>query len=121
MWFQLVSGPEMNENLMDVCESRLGKDLERLRIDYTAMDTLSNFTSLAEDVKAGGFKNVAILTSKSHVSGLHILHQIVFLGYEAIMYLILCNSAATGSTSGEYYIIQLWRGANRAGSYSAPW
>ena len=57
----------MNENLLDVCETQFGVNMDRVRIDYAAMDTLSNFTTLADDVKAGNFKSVAILTSKNHV------------------------------------------------------
>lgn len=66
--FVHYSGPEMGENCLDVYGDRLGMDLERLRIDHRAVDTVSNFTTLAQDVKDGGFKHIAILTSKNHVS-----------------------------------------------------
>jgi len=60
-----LSGPALTEDCLEVCESQ-GVDLEYLRVDYRALDTLSNFTSMVPDMKSRGFKQMILVTSQEH-------------------------------------------------------
>mmetsp|Transcript_4771 Transcript_4771/g.6033 ORF Transcript_4771/g.6033 Transcript_4771/m.6033 type:complete len:189 (+) Transcript_4771:285-851(+) len=61
-----ISGPELTQDCLEICEQE-GVDPELLRVDYRAIDTLSNFTTMCQDMYTGGFKKVAIITSRYHM------------------------------------------------------
>mmetsp|Transcript_2176 Transcript_2176/g.2500 ORF Transcript_2176/g.2500 Transcript_2176/m.2500 type:complete len:186 (-) Transcript_2176:770-1327(-) len=86
-----ISGPELTEDCLQVCEEE-GVNPELLRIDYRAVDTLSNFTTMAPEMYKGGFKKVAIITSRYHMKRARTIASIIMPEFKvryvpiAIMY-----------------------------------
>jgi hypothetical protein len=60
-----VSGPALTDDCVAVCESQ-GLDPALLLVDYWALDTLGNFSSLMPDARAHGFTEVRVVTSRVH-------------------------------------------------------
>jgi len=63
--------------------SEAGVDLERLHLDYRATDTVTNFTSLADDLKAQGIDKIYLITSDYHMRRARVIGTIV-LGSRSI-------------------------------------
>lgn len=57
--------------------SQAGVDLGRLKLDYRAVDTLTNFTTLVDDLKAQGVTKVYLITSDYHMRRSRIVGEIV--------------------------------------------
>ena len=55
-----------------------GVKSDRLNFDYTASDTLTNFTTLVEQLKARGIDSVYLITSENHMQRAKIIGDIVF-------------------------------------------
>lgn len=53
-------------------------DLQRLHLDYRAIDTLSNFTSMAADLQKAGVKSVYLITADDHMTRSRLIGEIVF-------------------------------------------
>ena len=51
---------------------------DRLHLDYRAQDTVTNFTTLVDDLKAKGIKRVYLVTSSSHMGRAYLIGEIVF-------------------------------------------
>lgn len=60
-------------------------DRDRLHLDYRATDTVTNFTSLADDLKAEGITSVYLVTSDYHMRRARAIGEIV-LGSRGISY-----------------------------------
>jgi uncharacterized SAM-binding protein YcdF (DUF218 family) len=54
-----------------------GVELSRLKLDYRAVDTLTNFTTLADDLKQHGIKSVYLITSAYHMRRSRLIGEIV--------------------------------------------
>jgi uncharacterized SAM-binding protein YcdF (DUF218 family) len=61
-----------------------GIGLERVTLDYRAVDTLTNFTTLADDLKAKGIQSVYLVTSDYHMRRAKMVGEIV-LGSRGIV------------------------------------
>jgi uncharacterized SAM-binding protein YcdF (DUF218 family) len=57
---------------------KAGIPLERLHLDYNARDTVTNFTSLADQLKARGIDSVYLITSDNHMGRARLVGEIVF-------------------------------------------
>mmetsp|Transcript_25709 Transcript_25709/g.29366 ORF Transcript_25709/g.29366 Transcript_25709/m.29366 type:complete len:228 (+) Transcript_25709:23-706(+) len=57
-----LSGPSLTENCIVTCK-QAGCDPEQLLIDYRALDTLGNFTTLVKEMRRHNFDSVSIVTS----------------------------------------------------------
>jgi uncharacterized SAM-binding protein YcdF (DUF218 family) len=57
--------------------SEAGVKLDRLRLDYRAVDTLTNFTTLADDLKAQGVTKVYLITSDYHMRRSQMIGEII--------------------------------------------
>jgi uncharacterized SAM-binding protein YcdF (DUF218 family) len=57
--------------------SEAGVDLDRLNLDYRAVDTLTNFTTLVDDLKARGVTKVYLITSDYHMRRSRLIGEIV--------------------------------------------
>ena len=57
---------------------------DRLHLDYQASDTVTNFTSLVDELKAQGIDSVYLITSENHMPRAMIIGEIVF-GSRGIM------------------------------------
>jgi uncharacterized SAM-binding protein YcdF (DUF218 family) len=55
-----------------------GVESDRLHLDYQAKDTVTNFTCLVEELKAGGIDSVYLVTSDSHMGRARLVGEIVF-------------------------------------------
>jgi uncharacterized SAM-binding protein YcdF (DUF218 family) len=54
-----------------------GVDLDRLHLDYRAVDTLTNFTTLVDDLKAQGITKVYLITSDYHMRRSRLIGEII--------------------------------------------
>jgi uncharacterized SAM-binding protein YcdF (DUF218 family) len=57
--------------------SETGVSLDRLKLDYEAVDTVTNFTSLADRLKAQGIKKIYLVTSDYHMRRARVIGEIV--------------------------------------------
>ncbi|MBW4618270.1 MAG: YdcF family protein [Cyanosarcina radialis HA8281-LM2] len=58
--------------------AKAGIDRDRLHLDYQAVDTLTNFTSLADELRGLGIQNVYLITSEDHMLRARTVGEIVF-------------------------------------------
>jgi uncharacterized SAM-binding protein YcdF (DUF218 family) len=57
---------------------RLGVNRDRVHLDYQAQDTVTNFTTLVDQLKARGIDSVYLVTSDDHMLRARIIGEIVF-------------------------------------------
>ena len=57
---------------------KAGISPERLHLDYNARDTVTNFTSLADQLKAQGIDSVYLVTSDNHMRRARLVGEIIF-------------------------------------------
>ena len=55
-----------------------GIDSDRLHLNYRANDTVTNFTTLVDELKAQGIESVYLVTSDNHMTRARIIGEIVF-------------------------------------------
>lgn len=55
-----------------------GINTNRLRFDYRAKDTVTNFTTLVDELKAEGIDSVYLITSENHMVRAKIIGEIIF-------------------------------------------
>jgi uncharacterized SAM-binding protein YcdF (DUF218 family) len=89
-----------------------GVDLDRLKLDYRAVDTLTNFTTLVDDLKAKGVTKVYLITSDYHMRRSRLIGEIV-LGSRGIDF----QPVAIPSQQPE----EEWSKALRDGGRSLVW
>ncbi len=51
---------------------------DRLHLDYRANDTVTNFTTLVDELKAQGIDSVYLITSENHMPRARVIGEIVF-------------------------------------------
>ncbi|MBF2035588.1 MAG: YdcF family protein [Leptolyngbyaceae cyanobacterium T60_A2020_046] len=73
VWVSSGSNPEYAEWLFQ--EAKIPQ--ERLHLDYQAVDTVTNFTTIVDDLKAEGIQSVYLVTSDYHMRRAVIIGQIV--------------------------------------------
>ncbi|MBE7382843.1 MAG: YdcF family protein [Leptolyngbya sp. SIO1E4] len=73
VWVSSGTNPEYAEWLFQ--EARI--DGKRIHLDYRAVDTVTNFTTVVEDLKAEGIQSVYLVTSDYHMRRAAIIGQIV--------------------------------------------
>ncbi|NER78191.1 MAG: YdcF family protein [Leptolyngbya sp. SIO1D8] len=78
VWVSSGTNPEYAEWLFQ--EARIDKT--RVHLDYRAVDTVTNFTTIAEDLKAEGIQSVYLVTSDYHMRRATIIGQIVLGRYD---------------------------------------
>ncbi len=61
-----------------------GIERDRLHLDYRAVDTVTNFTTLVGDLEASGIHKIYLVTSRSHMRRARIIGEIV-LGSRGIV------------------------------------
>jgi uncharacterized SAM-binding protein YcdF (DUF218 family) len=57
--------------------SKQGVDLKRLHLDYDAVDTVTNFTTLVDELEARKIKKVYLVTSDYHMRRASVIGEIV--------------------------------------------
>ncbi len=64
---------------------KAGVNPKRLHLDYEAVDTVTNFTTLVDDLESSGIKNVYLVTSDYHMRRARVIGEIV-LGSRGISF-----------------------------------
>jgi uncharacterized SAM-binding protein YcdF (DUF218 family) len=65
--------------------SQAGIDLSRVHLDYQAVDTVTNFTTLVDELKSQGVESVYLVTSDDHMLRARVIGEIV-LGSRGISF-----------------------------------
>jgi uncharacterized SAM-binding protein YcdF (DUF218 family) len=73
VWVSSGSPQEYSEWVFE----EAGVSLDRVKLDYRAVDTLTNFTTLVADLEAKGIKSVYLLTSDYHMRRSRVIGEIV--------------------------------------------
>lgn len=81
VWISSGSNPEYAQWLFD--EAHIDRD--RLHLDYRAVDTVTNFTTLAEEFRERGIRRIYLITSDYHMRRARIIGEIV-LGSRGISF-----------------------------------
>ena len=81
VWVSSGTNPEYAEWVFFE-EAGIARD--RLRLDYRAVDTVTNFTTLVTDLKAAKIEKIYLITSDSHMRRSRIIGEIV-LGSQGIV------------------------------------
>lgn len=66
------------ENYVERIFAFRGIESDRLNLNYRADDTVTNFTTLVDELKASGIESVYLVTSDSHMTRARIIGEIVF-------------------------------------------
>lgn len=74
IWVSSGSNVEYTEGVF----SEAGVDFERLHLDRTAVDTVTNFTTLVDELESRGISSVYLITSDYHMRRARIIGEIVF-------------------------------------------
>ena len=78
-------GPGNYSNYVTKVFAKAGIASNRLHLDDRAVDTVTNFTTLADELKARGIKSVYLITSDYHMRRAQIIAEIV-LGSRGIVF-----------------------------------
>ncbi len=105
--------------------SEAGVDLERLNLDYQAVDTVTNFTTLVDQLQQQGVHSVYLVTSDYHMQRARVIGEIV-LGSRGIH---LKTVSVPSATESEPFIkvlrdggrAILWVATGHTGSTLAQW
>lgn len=73
IWVSSGSNPEFSEAVF----ADAGIEPQRIHLDYTAIDTVTNFTTLVDRFKAEGIDSVYLLTSDYHMRRAKVIGTIV--------------------------------------------
>ncbi|GBG31319.1 Hypothetical Protein FCC1311_075422 [Hondaea fermentalgiana] len=79
-WPIWLSGPALSEDAVERCV-HAGCDARYLLIDYEAVDTLSNFTTLVDLMREHSFKKVHLATSSLHMPRAVAIAEIILPAY----------------------------------------
>lgn len=74
VWISSGSPPHYVEHIF----SHYGISGDRLHLDYQAQDTVTNFTSMVERLKAENIESVYLITSENHMQRAKIVANIIF-------------------------------------------
>lgn len=74
VWVSSGSPPHYARQIFE----KYGVDGDRLHLDYQAEDTVTNFTSLVDDLKRQNINSVYLITSENHMNRAKIVSSIVF-------------------------------------------
>lgn len=72
-----VSGGSPNQKYTKRVFAKAGISLSRLHLDYQAVDTVTNFTTLVDELQSRGITSVYLITSDYHMRRAQIIGEIV--------------------------------------------
>mmetsp|Transcript_4 Transcript_4/g.10 ORF Transcript_4/g.10 Transcript_4/m.10 type:complete len:192 (-) Transcript_4:1294-1869(-) len=111
-----LSGPALTEDVKETA-FQAGCDVDYLLVDYEAIDTLSNFTTLVDLMKKHKFKVVHISTSTLHMRRAKAIAEIVLPASR----LELGETIEVAPSPGEHHESDLVRWRDIARSYLWTW
>jgi len=84
---------------------RQGLDAARVQLDYRATDTLSNFTSVVDDLKRAKVRHVLLVTSSDHMDRALLVGRIVAgsRGIQLTPVPVSCGHACLPETTGKVW------------------
>jgi uncharacterized SAM-binding protein YcdF (DUF218 family) len=84
---------------------RQGLDAARVQLDYRATDTLSNFTSVVDDLKRAKVRHVLLVTSRDHMDRALLVGRIVAgsRGIQLTPVPVSCGHACRPETTGKVW------------------
>ncbi|WP_233747524.1 YdcF family protein [Leptodesmis sichuanensis] len=74
IWISSGSNIEYTEDVF----SKAGISFNRLHLDRTAVDTVTNFTTLVDELRSKGITSVYLVTSDTHMGRASLVGEIVF-------------------------------------------
>jgi uncharacterized SAM-binding protein YcdF (DUF218 family) len=74
IWVSSGTNPEFAEWVF----SEAGIESDRVHLDYRAVDTVTNFTTLVDELRDRGIESVYLITSDDHMRRAKIIGEIVF-------------------------------------------
>ncbi|MBD2006513.1 MULTISPECIES: YdcF family protein [Cyanophyceae] len=72
-----VSSGSTNKTYVKRVFAKAGVDPSRLRLDYKALDTVTNFTTLVDEMEAKGISSIYLITSDYHMRRARVIGEIV--------------------------------------------
>ncbi|NEO26766.1 MAG: YdcF family protein [Kamptonema sp. SIO4C4] len=66
------------EGYVEQIFEQAGVARDRYQLDYEALDTVTNFTTLVDDLDASGVESVYLITSENHMRRARIVGEIIF-------------------------------------------
>lgn len=81
VWVSSGTNPEYAEWLFF---EEAGIERDRLHLDYRAVDTVTNFTTLVSDLKQEGIDKIYLITSESHMRRASLVGEIVFGSHDIV-------------------------------------
>jgi uncharacterized SAM-binding protein YcdF (DUF218 family) len=100
------------ENYVKKIFLQAGVRSDRLHLDYRASDTVTNFTTLADDLKQQGIHRVYLVTSTDHMRRAYVVGEIVFGSRGIALEPVLVNSPTPAET---------WYKSFRDGARAVVW
>ncbi|WP_341531243.1 YdcF family protein [Nostoc sp. UHCC 0302] len=73
IWITGGSPPKFTQRVF----AKAGIDSKRLHLDYEAVDTVTNFTTLVDELQARGIKSVYLITSDFHMRRACVIGEII--------------------------------------------
>jgi uncharacterized SAM-binding protein YcdF (DUF218 family) len=119
IWISGGSPPRYTKEVF----TQSGVDPRRLHLDYEAVDTVTNFTTLVDDLQARGIKSVYLITSDFHMRRACVIGEIV-LGSRGIEFKAISVPSEQGSEPIEKSIRDgaraiLWVATGYTGAHKA--
>lgn len=116
IWISSGSNPEYSEWLF----AEAGIAPERLNLDYQAVDTLTNFTTLVDTFKAHGITSLYLITSDYHMARAKVIGEIVLgsrgIGFRSIAVPSGRNPESLEKVARDAARSMLWVATGRTGA-----
>jgi uncharacterized SAM-binding protein YcdF (DUF218 family) len=121
IWVSSGSNPEYSEWVF----AEAGIAADRLHLDYRAVDTVTNFTTLVDEFKARGINSIYLITSDYHMRRASVIGEIV-LGSHGIDFKPVVVESGESPESLNKAIrdgarAMLWVATGETGDNLAPW
>jgi uncharacterized SAM-binding protein YcdF (DUF218 family) len=82
--------------------AKAGVNLERLHLEYKAKDTVTNFTTAVEELKAHNINSVYLVTSENHMGRSRLVGEIIFGSQGILIKPVAVPSEATPEPLEKY-------------------
>ncbi len=116
IWVSSGTNPEFAEALF----AEAGIEPERLHLDYQAVDTVTNFTTLVDEFEQRNIDNIYLITSDYHMRRARVIGEIVFgsqgIGFRPIPVITGEEPEPTGKVVRDGARSVLWVVTGRTGS-----
>ncbi|MFQ3618864.1 MAG: YdcF family protein [Cyanobacteriota bacterium] len=116
VWISSGSNPEYAEWVF----KEAGIERDRLRLDYRAVDTLTNFTTLVDEFESQGISSIYLITSDYHMRRAWVIGKIVLgsrgIEFKPVKVPSTQPAEATGKVVRDAARAMLWVTTGRTGA-----